>query len=82
MLGSWLREMGRYFEANNRHVEQIYRWDKQAPFGSGQEPPEAKRFTAARLADGARMLRDVWHSAWVKSGRPNCKRTRSPTAAC
>ena len=57
-------------QQTNTHVEQVYIWDKQAPWGSGQEPAEAKPFTAARLADGARMLRDVWYTAWVRSGRP------------
>jgi hypothetical protein len=70
LLGNWLSEAADYIEACNRHVEQIYIWDKTAPFGSGQEPAEARPFTAARLADGARMLRDVWYSAWVKSGLP------------
>lgn len=68
LLGDWLREAESYIEANNRHVEQIYIWDKTNPFGSDHEAPEAKAFTAARLADGARMTRDIWYSAWVKSG--------------
>jgi hypothetical protein len=70
LLGDWLAETSRYIEANNRHVERIYQFDKIAPFGSGREPAEARPFTDARLADGARMLRDVWYSAWVKSGKP------------
>jgi hypothetical protein len=70
VVGDWLREAEQYIAATNTHVEQIYIWDKQAPWGSGREPAEAKPFTAARLADGARMLRDVWYSAWVRSGRP------------
>lgn len=73
LLGAWLSEAVAYIEANNRHIEQIYIWDKTAPFGSGQEPAAARPFTAARLADGARMLRDVWYSAWVKSGLPPAK---------
>jgi hypothetical protein len=39
------------------------------PYGI-QEWAEARPFTAARLADGARMVRDVWYTAWVRSGRP------------
>ena len=77
LLGNWLREAETYIAATNSHVEQIYVWDKQAPWGSGQEPAEAKPFTAARLADGARMLRDVWYSAWVRSGAPVPKYERA-----
>lgn len=70
LVGDWLREAEKYVAATNSHVEQVYIWDKQAPWGSGREPTEAKPFTAARLADGARMLRDVWYTAWVRSGQP------------
>ena len=70
LLGDWLREAEKHIEASNAHVEQIYKWDKQATFGEGKEPAEAKPFTAARLADGARMLRDVWYTAWMRSGTP------------
>ena len=52
------------------HVEQIYKWDKQVRFGSGGEPAEAKPFTAARLADGARAIRDFWYTAWMRSATP------------
>jgi len=70
LLDNWLREAETYIAATNSHVEQIYIWDKQSPFGEGKEAAEAKPFTAARLADGARMLRDVWYTAWVRSGAP------------
>jgi hypothetical protein len=70
LLAGWLMEAQKYCIANNQHVEQIYVWDAQSPFGEGGEPAEAKPFTAARLADGARMLRDVWYTAWVRSGAP------------
>jgi hypothetical protein len=70
LLGDWLKEAEAYITANCAHVEQIYRWDKQARFGAGGEPAEAKPFTAARLADGARMIRDVWYTAWMRSGTP------------
>ena len=78
LLGDWLREAEKHIAATNTHVEQVYIWDKQAAWGGGQEPAEAKPFTAARLADGARMLRDVWFTAWVRSGEPVPKFERAP----
>jgi hypothetical protein len=66
-IGDWLQEAERHVRASLTHVETIYRWDKSTPFGSGQEPAEAKPFTARRLAAGAQLLRDFWYSAWTKS---------------
>jgi hypothetical protein len=74
LLGDWLRDSETYIAANNAHVEQIYKWDKESPFGGGEEAKAAQPFTAARLADGARMLRDVWYTAWTRSGEPLPKR--------
>ena len=74
VVGDWLREAETYIAASNSHVEQIYAWDKQGRFGDGHEPTEAKPFTAARLADGARELRDYWYTAWVRSGEPMPKK--------
>jgi hypothetical protein len=77
LVGDWLQEAATYIAANNSHVEQIFAWDKQARFGEGHEPAEAKPFTAARLADGARELRDYWYTAWVRSGQPLPKKQKS-----
>jgi hypothetical protein len=79
VLGDWLGEAQIYIAATNSHVEQIYAWDKQARFGDGHEPAEAKPFTAARLADGARELRDYWYTAWVRSGQPMPTKQRKGT---
>lgn len=70
LLGDWLREAEKVIAASNSHIEQIYIWDKKTPFGSGKEPKAAAAFTAARLADGARFLRDLWYTAWMRSGEP------------
>lgn len=67
-LGAWVPEMEQLTRRNNGFVEQLYLYDQKAAFGSGNEPPEAQVFTAARLADGAAVLRDLWHTAWVVSG--------------
>jgi len=70
LLGDWLREVEKVIAASNSHIEQIYIWDKKTPFGGGEEPAAAATFTAARLADGARFLRDLWYTAWRRSADP------------
>jgi hypothetical protein len=51
-------------------VEPLYRLEQAARFDPGAPPPrEHLEFAAARLAAGAGMLRDLWWSAWVESGR-------------
>ena len=65
--GGWLEEAERHLRASQALVEKVYELDQQVPFGSGQESAEAKALAAGRLAAGAALLRDVWHSAWVKS---------------
>lgn len=56
-----------YLRRSNGEVEHLYALDKQAPFDAQTTAPENKRFTSARLADGAQMLRDLWWTAWVTS---------------
>lgn len=70
LLGDWLREAEKYIADTNSHIEEIFIFEKQAPFGSGREPAAAVPFTCARLAAGARMLRDVWYTAWMRSQEP------------
>ena len=70
LLGDWLREVEKVIAASNAHIEQIYIWDQKTPFGGGEEPAAAVTFTAARLADGARFLRDLWYTAWRRSADP------------
>ena len=69
-VGDWLREAETHIAASNAHVEQIFAWDKESPFGGGEEPKAAVAFTSARLADGARLLRDIWYTTWLRSGEP------------
>lgn len=56
-----------YLIDSQAHVEELYQIDKAAAFGAETTAPENKRFTAERLAAGARMLRDIWYSAYVSS---------------
>jgi hypothetical protein len=56
-----------YLLRSNAEVEHLYQLDKAAPFGVETTDPADKAFTVARLADGARMLRDLWWTAWITS---------------
>jgi hypothetical protein len=58
-----------YLRHSATYVEKVYQLDKAGGFlGSGT--PESRDFTAARLADGASMLRDMIFTAWVLSAQP------------
>ena len=56
-----------YLDQTNREIEHLYQLDKAAPFNATTTSAENKRFTAARLAAGSRMLRDLWWTAWITS---------------
>jgi len=56
-----------YLRDSHSKVEELYELDKRGAFGEATTSPEHKRFTAARLAAGAQMLRDLWWTAWVTS---------------
>jgi TonB family protein len=58
-----------YLRHSNTLVEKVYQLDKAHGF-DGAGTPEAKAFTAERLAAGASMLRDMIVAAWVKSAEP------------
>jgi hypothetical protein len=66
----WLEHARRQVQACNRHIERLYQWDQQSAFGGGAEAAEAKRFTALRLAEGAKSVQEIWLTAWRRSGRP------------
>jgi hypothetical protein len=56
-----------HIDESHAQVEALYAQDKATPFGVDQTDPAAKAFAADRLAAGARMLRDLWWTAWVTS---------------
>jgi hypothetical protein len=56
-----------YLRESNAQIEPLYQLDKAHPFDANTTAPENKAFTADRLAAGARMLRDIWYTAWVTS---------------
>jgi hypothetical protein len=56
-----------YLTETNADVEPMYRLDKAHPFDAQTTAPENKAFITKRLAAGARVLRDIWWTAWVTS---------------
>ncbi|MDQ2667650.1 MAG: nuclease [Gemmatimonadota bacterium] len=56
-----------YLNETFGEVEHLYQLDKAAPFSATTESASDKQFAAARLAAGARMLRDLWWTAWITS---------------
>ena len=57
-----------FIRQSNALVERVYQIDKSSGFDIFRSPsPEAKAFTAERLAAGASLLRDLWWSAWRNS---------------
>jgi hypothetical protein len=67
-----------YLRETNAQVEHLYQLDKLHPFDTNTTSVEDKAFTVERLAAGAKMLRDVWWTAWVTSGQPVPMPPRSP----
>jgi hypothetical protein len=58
-----------YLRHTATYVEKVYQLEKAGGFvGAGS--PESRDFTAARLAAGASMLRDMVYSAWLESAKP------------
>jgi hypothetical protein len=60
-----------FIRQSNTLVERVYQIDKAGGFDTFRvTSPEAKTFTAERLAAGASLLRDLWWSAWKNSAVP------------
>jgi len=58
-----------YLRESNKLVPRLYDLDKHASFDSTTTDADDKKFAAERLAAGARMLRDIWWTAWITSGQ-------------
>jgi hypothetical protein len=65
-----------YLRESNSLIERLYQIDKAHPFDSTTTAPENKAFAVERLSAGARMLRDIWWTAWVTSGLPPARGSR------
>jgi hypothetical protein len=56
---------------SNAHVDELFRLERDVGFDpAGPTRPETRDFAAERLAVGARMLRDLWWTAWLESATP------------
>jgi hypothetical protein len=58
-----------YLRQTGTSVEKVYQLEKAGGF-VGAGTPESRDFTAARLAAGASMLRDMIYTAWLESAKP------------
>ena len=58
-----------YLRHTAAYVEKVYQLYKVGGFDGGGTP-ESRDFTAARLAAGASMLRDMIYTAWIDSAQP------------
>lgn len=58
-----------YLRHTGTYAEKVYQLEKEHGF-EGTGTPEAKQFTAERMAAGASMLRDLIYAAWAKSAEP------------
>ena len=58
-----------YLRHTKTYVERVYQLDKAGGF-MGAGTAESREFTAARLAAGASMLRDMIYTAWLESAIP------------
>ena len=58
-----------YLRHTSTYVEKVYQLEKAGGF-AGAGSAQSRDFTAARLAAGASMLRDMIYSAWLDSAEP------------
>lgn len=57
-----------YLKDSHKLVERVYQLDLQNGF-RGEGTAESREFIRQRLAAGASMLRDLWYTAWIESGK-------------
>jgi hypothetical protein len=55
----------------NTLVDRLYQLDRDRAFSPiGAPSQQGVEFAVERMASGASLLRDLWYSAWVNSGKP------------
>jgi hypothetical protein len=75
----YFRTAVEFVRGSNALVETLYRIDRDGGFDVFRPvSPEAKAFTADRLAAGASLLRDLWWSAWRNSASRSRRRGETP----
>lgn len=62
-------ELHRYLRTTHDQLNRLYQLDKSEKFGEATVSPAHKEFTVERLAAGTNMLRDLWWTAWLDSGK-------------
>lgn len=68
LVGSVRTSVMDYLRASNAEVETLYRLDRDFGFDPGRPAhPATHSFAAERLAVGARLLADLWWTAWRES---------------
>jgi len=55
-----------HLDEAGRHTEQVYQLEKRGALATGKDP-EARALVIQQAARGAALLRDVVHTAWVRS---------------
>jgi hypothetical protein len=63
------RKVWAYLDEGNALVERLYELEQDVGFDPDNPHPDATAFALERLTAGAEMLRSVWYTAWVNSGR-------------
>lgn len=58
-----------YLRRSATHVEEVYQLEKEGGF-VGKGTPASRAFAAARMAEGASMMRDMIYTAWLDSAKP------------
>ena len=67
-IGDWMSETVKQIQASNKLAERVYALEQKGGLKRCAAGSEGAVFIENRLAVAAALLRDVWHSAWVKSG--------------
>ena len=67
MMSDPLASIDRELRRANDEVSRVYELEQSTAFGAEDGDAAAKAFVAARLADGASTLRDLWYTAYRTS---------------
>jgi hypothetical protein len=68
LLGDVRAEVMAFLMRSHARLTRLYELDQTEPFGPATRNPEHESFAIERLVAGANMLRDLWWTAWIRSG--------------